>query len=226
MPDPTSAVGRLPAAGGIEVISLPRSAQARAIEVLTRAFLQDPIYLAVIPNIDERRRSLQALWGGLIATCRRYGLVHTTPDVAGVACWLAPGRADLNPWQIVRTGLALPRAMMHIPAHGRKLFIKLVAESDRIRHAHMPRPHWYLWSIGVDPSCQGRGIGGALLDAVLTRADAEKLPCYLETESEANVRFYTRRGFNVVYDGEMAGLRMWSLARPPRPGSGTGGGVV
>lgn len=60
--------------------------------------------------------------------------------------------------------------------------------------AHHPdEPHWYLATLGTDPSAQGRGIGSALLADVLERCDREATPAYLETETEANVAFYAPR---------------------------------
>jgi MFS family permease len=52
------------------------------------------------------------------------------------------------------------------------------------------KPHWYLWLLGVDPDRQGQGVGSALLAPILARADAEGLPCALETLTERNVWFY------------------------------------
>jgi hypothetical protein len=44
-----------------------------------------------------------------------------------------------------------------------------------------------------------------LLRPALARADAEGVPCYLETQNVRNVRFYRKQGFRVVSDGEVPG---------------------
>jgi ribosomal protein S18 acetylase RimI-like enzyme len=82
----------------------------------------------------------------------------------------------------------------------------------------MSRPHWYLMALGVDPPYQGQGIGGRLLQPALVRADEERIPCYLETQTERNVGFYQQRGFNVVSEGEVPGysLRIWVMVREPQ----------
>jgi ribosomal protein S18 acetylase RimI-like enzyme len=59
-------------------------------------------------------------------------------------------------------------------------------------------PHWYVPVLGVDPACQGQGIGGALLQPVLKLADLEHLVCYLDTNNEKNLAFYERYGFKVT----------------------------
>ena len=198
------------------VVSLPANSVDRAARVLTRAFMEDPIYVGILPDADKRRRAMQALWQGVIRTCRPYGRVDTTPDLAGVTCWLAPGHADLNAWQVLRTGLALPRAMMAWPPAARRRFLQLVTDVDRIRQARLGQPCWYLWALGVEPDRQGQGIGGTLINSVHRLADTQHLPCYLETETEANVRWYGKRGYRVVFEGDIVGLRLWSLLRAPR----------
>jgi ribosomal protein S18 acetylase RimI-like enzyme len=197
------------------VLPLSPTDQPQAVGVLARAFDSDPIYRSLLPDPQARRRALEALWRALIATSRRYGVVDTTPETAGVACWLGPGHTDLGLWEWIRTGLAMPRAMMRFPPDSRKRFLEMVSATDRIRRLHAPQPHWYLWALGVDPLRQGQGIGRSLLAHGLARADAHARSCFLETETESNVAFYARRGFVVVADGQVAGARIWSMRREP-----------
>ena len=69
--------------------------------------------------------------------------------------------------------------------------------------------------LGVEPDRQGQGIGSALIQPVLGRADAEGLPCYLETTKERNVTFYRRHGFDVVAEGDLPDLGppFWTMRR-------------
>lgn len=55
-------------------------------------------------------------------------------------------------------------------------------------------------TIGTDPAAQRRGIGGALLDALLTLADARQCPVFLEvrTDNEPAIALYRREGFETV----------------------------
>jgi GNAT superfamily N-acetyltransferase len=65
---------------------------------------------------------------------------------------------------------------------------------------------------------QGRGLGSTLLQPVLARADADRLPCYLETGVARNVTFYERHGFQVVAAGALprGGPPLWAMVRAPR----------
>ena len=48
------------------------------------------------------------------------------------------------------------------------------------------------------------------------RADASGLPCYLETGTQSNIDFYTKRGFEIVGQAEFDGHKLTGMVRPPR----------
>jgi len=82
---------------------------------------------------------------------------------------------------------------------------------------HPAEPHWYLPLIGVEPSCQGRGCGGALLSFALERFDREKQVAYLESSNPRNIRLYERHGFERL--GEIqagSSPTLVPMARRPR----------
>ena len=92
-----------------------------------------------------------------------------------------------------------------------------LARMHDLHHSVMAGDHWYLFFIGVEPECQGRGIGGALLGPMLAHASHELIPCYLETFLARNVPFYQRHGFKVVVEGTLpeSGLAFWTMRREP-----------
>ena len=73
--------------------------------------------------------------------------------------------------------------------------------------------------LGVEPSAQGKGLGGRLLEPVLQQADSEGLPAYLETDKERNLAFYARFRFGLVDtlwpDGPDAPPE-WTMWRDPK----------
>jgi ribosomal protein S18 acetylase RimI-like enzyme len=76
-------------------------------------------------------------------------------------------------------------------------------------------PHWHLGPVGVLPSYQGRGIGTKLLSRFCKEVDACQAPAYLETDSDRNVRFYERFGFQVVEETEILSVKNCFMWRHP-----------
>lgn len=200
-----------------EPIRLVTSQKAQAAQVLARAFLVDPVYTALFPDEVEREKSLQRLFGAVIGYSLVYGLVQTIPALDGAACWLSPGNTEITFWRILRTGLGLQRAVARFKPQARRQFMAALAYMDEIHKREAPGAHWYLWALGVEPDCQGQGIGSRLIEPVLAQADKSELPCYLETQTEGNVAFYRKRGFEVVSDGLVPdqGARIWTMLREP-----------
>ena len=201
-----------------EVVRLVSAQREQAIDVLTKAFRNDAGYRYVIPDPDERVRSLDRFWDALLTHCGICGEVYTTMDVRGVACWLSPGNASPTFWQLLRTRFALPRAVMGFSKEARDRLAPLMRYNDEVHHRTVVAPHWYLGALAVDPDYQHTGVGSALLQPVLARADASRTPCYLETQTRGNAQFYEKQGFKVVNEGEVAGtgLTMWGMLREPR----------
>ena len=130
-----------------------------------------------------------------------------------------PGNTSVTLWRMFRSGFKFQRAVASFRPDDRRRLLAILAFADEFHKRLMTRPHWYLWALGVDPSHQGRGIGGKLLQPGLAAAGEQCVPCYLDTQTEENVAFYARRGFKVVSDEEMPGedLRVWSMVREPGP---------
>jgi len=56
----------------------------------------------------------------------------------------------------------------------------------------------YLFVLGVSRESQGKCFGGKLLRALIEKAENERKPIYLETETEGNVSLYEKFGFEVI----------------------------
>ncbi len=111
--------------------------------------------------------------------------------------------------------------MLGFRGDARRRAMGVIGYTERLHQRAMPGPHWYLMALGVAPASQGQGIGGHLIRPVLARADAAGLPCYLETETERNVAFYRKHGFEALTAEAPPGheLMLWTMARRPTPGS-------
>ena len=75
--------------------------------------------------------------------------------------------------------------------------------------------HWHLGPVSVLPSHQGKGIGTKLLIRFCKEVDACLAPAYLETDTDKNVRFYERFGFQVVGETEIFDIKNRYMWRHP-----------
>jgi ribosomal protein S18 acetylase RimI-like enzyme len=187
-----------------------------AAEVLALAFHQDPIACYVLPEETQRGRVLRWMFHCHLRYGLRYGAVYTTARIDGVAIWLSPGQTTQTLWRLLRTGALPAPVRFGWSAFRRSLAFMAVATAWHQQYA--PEAHWYLFYLGVTPLQQGRGIGSALLQPVLARADAHQLPCYLETGVARNLGFYARHGFQVAAAGALprGGPPLWAMVRAPR----------
>lgn len=198
------------------VIPLLPKDYAAAGGVLSRAFLDDPLWLALMSDPQTRHANLAKMFTGLAKTTTAAGgVAETTPGLDAVALWMAPGK-ELGWWPTVKSGLAIPRFVMTLSSRDRRRMMAVLRQGDQRRKELMPNPHWYLEAIGVDPERHGAGFGSALVRAGMRRADRDQAPIYLETETEGNVGFYEHLGFDVVEQTVAAGLNLplWLMVRP------------
>lgn len=197
----------------ITPVPLAPADAGRGAAVLARAFADYPMMMFLQPDAARRARALPRMLGGIQAYTAAHGLVTTTADLAGVACWLPPG-GTVTPGRAVRTGLAA--GLLALGPGGVRRAAGLIPAMEREHTREMTGPHWFLWLLGTDPARTGQGVAGALLAPTLAAADRAGHPCYLDTHSQANLAFYARHGFVPVVDRVHAGLRFWGLRRDPR----------
>lgn len=189
--------------------------QSLAIDALVSSFEQDPLKIRLASNLKGRRRMLKWLLGGVVRYCLVHGEVYTDADVKGAACWLPPGKAEMRFWDTLRAWGLLPGTLGAMTPRQIWMSIEMQSVTERLHKRLMPDPHWYLFLLGVAQPYQGQGIGGKLIEPVLARASQERAPCYLETQTENNVAFYRKRGFEVIHQEQIRGLNMpiWFMKR-------------
>lgn len=193
-----------------DMISKAARADSPAVmETLAQAFQSDPALSWILPNPDHRARALRSLFGVLVPADMRAGIALRADGDEAAALWRAPGQAHSGTLEFLRSviplvatfGTALPRGL------------KVQGGID----AHRPKGRfWYLHYVGVRPEHQGKGHGGRIIRAQTAVADAEGLPCWLETATTENVPLYERLGFvtQVEWDMPGGGPHFWGMMRP------------
>jgi GNAT superfamily N-acetyltransferase len=169
----------------VDVKAMSKGDEPAAIATIALAFAADPATRWTWPEprqfLDAMPGFIQAIAGGAFA----HGGAFCTDRYAGVALWLPPGvRSDADQLAQHLESTASSTARADAPA----LFKQIAAY-------HPDEPHWYLPLIGVDPACQGKGLGHVLMSFATVRFDRERLPAYLESSNPRNISFYQRHGF-------------------------------
>jgi len=194
-----------------------RPQDMRAVaRVLGAAFFDSPITSWIVPSTRLRPMALRAFFGSGARDALHNGRVWVADDggeIVGAAVWLPPGSYPMTTARELRTSLPILKLFPIAPAS----LIRALKYQAAVAKVHTKDEHWYLVSIGVEPSRRGSGLGTRLIAPGLEAAEAEGLPCYLETEKERNLPFYGRHRFDVSRHMEEpveAGPQVWCMYRP------------
>lgn len=199
-------------------MSNPRPLAVAQLEPATRAlaaaFADNPVFVHALRGVDRpgREQKLRRLFKSFVRTNLARGTASAILDgdePAAISLAYGPGAYPLSLGGWLSNGLgAATLGIGHT--------LRLARLDAAIAGEHFQGPHWYLFVLGVHPSQQGRGLGGALVKAHLERAAADDVPAYLETDREDNVRFYGRFGYAVVREltvKPLGDLRMWLMLK-------------
>lgn len=204
----------LNSAHSVQICPITQHNYLQAVKVLAGAFVDDPISVAVYPKFSIPRRidALQVDFKAEVRLCMRRGypiLAQEDSVVLGAAVIYAPGGypfSRVDQWKlllssILGNGLYNVRDWMHW--------------LDEVDKHHPAEPHFYLEYIAVEPGYQGMGVGSALLQHLVDKADGMHVGCYLENTNPRNVNLYQRFGFNIIDQEEIIGVPNWFMWRPP-----------
>ena len=194
----------------------------QAADSLGRAFINDPTFTAIIPDITEpvdKARRLAELFRAMLAIARRsgqpiFGIVDDSGRAVGAA--ITEGVRHLSTLALLGTGIGqMPRLIRALGSGGLVRALKLFSV---LAEKHPKEPHLYLQVLGVDPPFQGKHYGSALLDRLKLEAKVrpEIAGVYLETMTEANVAFYSGKGYEILGELYPLGVKTWQMYQRKR----------
>ncbi|HME53520.1 MAG TPA: GNAT family N-acetyltransferase [Candidatus Lokiarchaeia archaeon] len=169
----------------------------RLARVLATAFMDNPIYRAMIPSDVKRNGRLHVLFEFMVTYTLKYGiLVATSEALEGAMLALDWEKGRISPWRMLRCGALRILFSFGFDFMRRQSIIGKVL--DEMHVALPPAMHTYLWNIAVDPVHQGKGFGGTLIRYLQSILSEQHRPCYLETAKPENVELYKYLGFRVA----------------------------
>lgn len=192
------------------IVELGRHEHDLIGDIIADGFADDPVNLWAYQGTSGMRPVFTLLARHLYLS-RGYG--HKTSDGSAGALWLPPDSSfDLPLWPSVQVAANLLK-------HGGLKSVGNILKLDAFMKSRKPKARYhYLFAISVRADRQGQGLGGALMREGLKRADADRLPAYLESSKASNVPFYRAHGFEVIEEvvptkGCPPMWRMWRDAR-------------
>ncbi len=201
----------------VTVRPLERVELSTAARLLARAFAGDPFIGHFLSSPARLRLALPLFFRSVLHEQLPHGTLTAAAHerrLVGAAAWVAPGlNADGEaPRLQARLNLAAVRSLFP------RATPRLLDGFAELAHQHPGDPHWYLAFVGVEPGLQRGGVGRQLLAPTLERADADGLPCYLETPFPETRAFYRRLGFEETSElRPVAGAPpIWTMTRRPR----------
>ena len=168
---------------------------ARALDVLVLAFSADPVERWMYAEPREYLNHFPAFLSAFAGNAFAEESVWSLGEFSAVALWLPPGtEPDGDAIVAVLTESVAPEKHEDV-----------LAVLGQMDEAHPSFPHWYLPWFGVDPTLQGRGLGGELMESCLRILDEDHLPVYLETPNPRSIPFYERFGFEATGAAQAGG---------------------
>jgi ribosomal protein S18 acetylase RimI-like enzyme len=188
----------------------------QAAIALGRAFIDDPMFMPLVPEIaDSVRRAavFRDLFRAMFAVERKTG--QPTFGVIGdgkvVAAAVTEGVGHPSMLDVTTAGLGQsPRLVRALGWGGVQRALTLF----RILSGNHPdEPHLYLQALGVDPDYQKRHYGSLLLEHLREQAQARPdiNGVNLETATEANVAYYSARGYQIIGEIHPLGVTTWRM---------------
>ncbi|MGD9088263.1 MAG: GNAT family N-acetyltransferase [Desulfobacterales bacterium] len=187
----------------LKISFLEKSDLPEASNVLSKAMLKVPLHTAVFQGHGEKERK--------IIEITFFKLLSDLPGIAFLA------RINSQIVGVMRMkscdGSKVSKQDSQTEDEDNLEWRKSIWRNEWARHDPMNQ-HWHLGPVGVLPSHQGKGIGTNLLSRFCQEVDACLSPAYLETDSDKNVQFYERFGFEVVKETEIFNVKNRYMWRP------------
>jgi ribosomal protein S18 acetylase RimI-like enzyme len=204
----------------VEIERLAPAQMDRASHVLASAFENDELFVPMFQDAKKRPDQVLAYCRWTVASHALGGaVVETTSSLRGVCIWQPPNHSF--PWWLgLRTAPAMLSMLRSMGRDAGRALAWFSAE-ERYRQELLPhRAHWFLVMLGVEPGYQQYGLGAALALHGLARADQQRVPAYVITNTQANVRLYAKMGFEVAGRtpgaDDALGISTWRMIRPAR----------
>jgi len=183
---------------------LEKSDISESSRVLSKAMLNVPLHIAIFQGHGEKERKIiENMFFKLLS------------DLPGITFLARINRQIVGVMRMKTcNGTKISKEHAQTGDKTNLEWRKYYWQNEWARHDPLEQ-HWHLGPVGVLPSHQGKGIGTKFLSRFCQEVDACLSSAYLETDTDKNVRFYERFGFEVVKETEIFDVKNRYMWRPP-----------
>ena len=197
-----------------DLVRLDASSIEQATLVLVRSFQDDPMWSYFIPRGDKRRKLISDIFAIHLRNAIKCGEVYApTSNLEGIAAWIPSDKLKMTIGRLFSDNPL--RLFFQLGIHSVMRMIRVETVTAAVRQRQAPPYYYYLSPVAVDPRFQGQGYASRLIKPMLARLQAEKIPCFLETQSERNVAMYGHFGFRILEKIDIPGVAIshWAMVK-------------
>jgi ribosomal protein S18 acetylase RimI-like enzyme len=183
-----------------------------AVEIFTKAFVNDPLHIFAFPDDKERERITKLVYELVILSI----VPEMELKIKGAFADGIPAGAIIYtiPESNTEWNNKLDFAVSEMRRKAGNEKIRLIGEYAMTSGKYRPKfPHFYLNELAVMPEMQGKSIGTKLMQSVEPECIEHPmaLGTGLDTTNKRNVNLYKRLGYETVSTFDFYGLRCYSM---------------
>lgn len=166
-----------------------------------------------IKDAKNREKKLRVLFDTLVEFTARYGTIYAIGEPFKAVMLVLPSKSiPISNWNMFLSGATHIFFEVGLGYLLRQQII--TRKQEEFHQKYMPDAHRYIFTIGVDPACQGQKLASRLIRGL----QDEGLPIYLETNKEINAQIYQKLGFNILdkFTFPKIDLTLWGMRWDPK----------
>lgn len=177
----------------MNIINAQRKDKTRIIEILCQSFQNDPQINYILGCNGNKNKKLMRLMAYSFEFGLANGKVEISEDKNSVAIWKSSNSKKM-------TINLFYESILFFFAFGWSGIKRISAMEKKIAAFYPDKTIFnYLWILGTNPNEQGKGYGTAILLKAINKFEQDKVPLYLETCTDSNLKYYQRKRFELYH---------------------------
>lgn len=168
------------------------------VNILTKSFDKNQSVNFIVQQDEKRFERIKSLMDYSFEVCYAFGEVFLSDDKKACALVLYPDKKRTTFKSV------LLDVQLMFKCIGITNISKALDRESKIKKIQPKERMYYLWFIGVDPDCQGSGIGTELMRDIIEESQRKQRPIYLETSTLKNLPWYKKFGFEIYSELELS----------------------